>query len=412
MANRLLADRDASPTRFNRKYDYQRAKCEDLTLIREWFALVKNIIAKYGINLANIYNFDETGFMMGLIASGMVVTGAERRGRPKSVQPGNREWVTVIQAINAEGWAIQPFIVVAGQYHLASWYQESNLPGDWAIATTKTGWTDNETGLEWLKHFDRHTKARSTGGYRLLILDGHESHHSTDFETYCEENNIITLYYSVIFVKPLPGYLLSYEFWERHLSSDKALHSAACGLLLSYTWLVAYRTDFDIAKEYSLLPESLTWNAWTSFVTSFLDHLEVSETQLISQRYLYGELRMSRINYIYKLIPSLWFRDNPMRGFMPTSMWNKSFLERNIARLLGIFVFFSLILSAMQVGLATSQLQENVSFVNASYGFVVTSLFIVLLSAVISLVILVWHVRYKIILPWTLSLQEIRGHDL
>jgi hypothetical protein len=139
MANRLLADRDASPvgknwasnfvkrhqelkTRFNRKYDYQRAKCEDPTLIREWFALVKNTIAKYGINLADIYNFDETGFIMGLIASGMVVTGAERRGRPKSVQPGNREWVTVIQAINAEGWAIQPFIVVAGQYHLASWY--------------------------------------------------------------------------------------------------------------------------------------------------------------------------------------------------------------------------------------------------------------------------------------------------
>ncbi|RKK90403.1 hypothetical protein BFJ68_g16457 [Fusarium oxysporum] len=130
---------------------------------------------------------------MGMIASGMVVTGAERRGRPKSVQPGNREWVTVIQSINAEGWAIQPFIVVAGQYHLASWYQESNLPGDWAIATTQNGWTDNETGPEWLKHFDWHTKTRSNGRHRLLILDGHESHHSADFETYCEENNIITL---------------------------------------------------------------------------------------------------------------------------------------------------------------------------------------------------------------------------
>jgi hypothetical protein len=131
-------------------------------------------IAKYGITLADIYNFDETGFMMGLIASGMVITGAERRGNPKSVQPGNRGWVTVIQAINAEGWAIQPFIVVAGYYHLASWYQECNLPGDWSIATTQNGWTDNDTGLEWLKHFDRHTKARSTGRYRLLILDGHE----------------------------------------------------------------------------------------------------------------------------------------------------------------------------------------------------------------------------------------------
>jgi hypothetical protein len=34
--------------------------------------------------------------MMGVIASGMVVIGLERLGRPKSVQPGNREWITVI----------------------------------------------------------------------------------------------------------------------------------------------------------------------------------------------------------------------------------------------------------------------------------------------------------------------------
>ena len=180
--------------RFFCKYDYQRAKCEDLTVIRNWFKLVANIIAKYSIRLDDIWNFDETGFLMGMIASGMVVTGSERRGKPKSVQPGNREWITVIQAINAEGRAIQPFIIGAGQYHLANWYQESNLPGDWAIATTQNGWTDNETGLEWLKHFDRCTTKRSNSRYRLLILDGHESHHSADFEIYCEENKIITLY--------------------------------------------------------------------------------------------------------------------------------------------------------------------------------------------------------------------------
>ncbi|KAL2885554.1 hypothetical protein HOO65_070016 [Ceratocystis lukuohia] len=210
MANRLLADRDALPVgkhwasnfvkrqpdldmRFNRRYDYKRAKCEDPAIIRSWFTLVENTIAKYGISLADIYNFDETGFMMGVIATGMVVTSAERHGKAKLVQPGNREWVTVIQAINAEGWAIAPFIVVAGQYHLASWYRESNLPDDWAITTTHNGWTDNKTGLDWLRHFDRHTKGRSTGHYRLLILDGHESHHSVDFEKYCEQNHIITL---------------------------------------------------------------------------------------------------------------------------------------------------------------------------------------------------------------------------
>jgi hypothetical protein len=112
--------------------------------------------------------------MMGVITSRMVITGAERRGKAKSVQPGNREGVTVIQAINAEGWAIASFIVVAGQYHLASWYRGSNLPDDWAMATSPNGWTDSELGLEWLKHFDQCTKTRSTGRYRLLIIDGHE----------------------------------------------------------------------------------------------------------------------------------------------------------------------------------------------------------------------------------------------
>jgi hypothetical protein len=210
MANRLLAERDAGrvgtrwahnfvkrhpelTTRFNRKYDYQRAQCEDPEIIRGWFALVRNTIAKYGIQEADIYNFDETGFLMGIISTAMVVTSSERRGRAKSKQPGNREWATVIQGINATGWAVPPFIIVQGKYHLSSWYENSPLPKDWAIATSENGWTTNERGLEWIQHFDKHTRARTAGVYRLLILDGHDSHHSTDFEVYCKENNIITL---------------------------------------------------------------------------------------------------------------------------------------------------------------------------------------------------------------------------
>jgi len=210
MANRLLAERDAGrvgvnwastfvkrhpevTTRFNRKYDYQRAKCEDPEIIRGWFALVRNTVAKYGIQEADVYNFDETGFMMGVISTAMVVTSSERRGRAKSKQPGNREWATVIQGVNATGWAIPPFIIVKGRYHLFSWYENSPLPKDWVIATSENGWTTNERGLEWIQHFDKHTKARTAGVYRLLVLDGHDSHHSTDFEVYCKENSIITL---------------------------------------------------------------------------------------------------------------------------------------------------------------------------------------------------------------------------
>jgi len=209
MADKLLAARDAGQvgqkwpanfvrrtdslkTRFNRAYDRQRALCEDPVLIRSWFELVEQTKVKYGILDEDVHNFDEAGFMMGKIMTQLVVTGSERRGRPKAIQPGNREWVTVIQGINAAGWAIPPFLVFAGKHHLSAWYEE-DIPRDWAIAVSDNGWTTNEIGVEWLKHFIKHTEGKMVGARRLLILDGHESHHSLEFQELCKENNIYTL---------------------------------------------------------------------------------------------------------------------------------------------------------------------------------------------------------------------------
>ncbi len=91
----------------------------------------------------------------------------------------------MIQGVNALGWAIPPFIILAAQYYLANWYTECDLLADWCIVTTENGWTTNAVGLDWIKHFDCYIAPRTKGKYRLLILDGHESHHSTEFELYC-----------------------------------------------------------------------------------------------------------------------------------------------------------------------------------------------------------------------------------
>ena len=72
--------------------------------------------AKYGIQDCDFWNFDETGFMMGMIIPGMVVTRFDRRGRSKKIQPGNREWATAICCINGVGEDVRPFLVIQGQY--------------------------------------------------------------------------------------------------------------------------------------------------------------------------------------------------------------------------------------------------------------------------------------------------------
>jgi hypothetical protein len=69
----------------------QRAKCEDPVKISAWFKLVEDTRQTWGIANEDIYNFDETGFMMGVAATSKVVTSADTIGRATVIQPGNRE---------------------------------------------------------------------------------------------------------------------------------------------------------------------------------------------------------------------------------------------------------------------------------------------------------------------------------
>jgi hypothetical protein len=71
--------------RHTHKYDYQRAKCEDLKIISNWFALVRNTKAKYGIVDDDVYNLDKTRFMMGIIFAGMVVMTSDGLSKAKLV---------------------------------------------------------------------------------------------------------------------------------------------------------------------------------------------------------------------------------------------------------------------------------------------------------------------------------------
>ncbi|KAL5375218.1 hypothetical protein PMIN02_013148 [Paraphaeosphaeria minitans] len=210
MADKLLAARGGKPvgknwperfvTRstelkmaFSRAKDRQRILQEDPELIGTWFKLFTDTIVKYGVRNEDIHNFDETGFQMGVIGSMKVVTGSERRFRPTLVQPGDREWVTVIQSICAAGHATPPFIIYKGRVHISAWYEETDIPRDWKISVSDNGWTNNELGIAWLKHFDACTSRRQVGSWRLLVLDGHESHQSQAFKDYCLERKILTL---------------------------------------------------------------------------------------------------------------------------------------------------------------------------------------------------------------------------
>ncbi len=72
----------------------------------------------------------------------------DRYRKVKTIQPGNREWVIVVQGINSGGWTMPPFIIVVGQNHLEDWYCNNSCLSDWIIGINENDWTTNELGFE------------------------------------------------------------------------------------------------------------------------------------------------------------------------------------------------------------------------------------------------------------------------
>lgn len=203
-----------------------------------------------------------------------------------------------------------------------------------------------------------------------------------------------------IFIKPLPDFLLDHGYWSDNLCSDLTLYESACGFLLSYAWLVRHQSDLDIAKESGLMPKNIEWHNWVKFLEAFLDNINLETLKDVNKRYLYGELRLSRLNIIYRLVPPVYSLRNFVRGYRSVSTWRNAFFERRFKWMLAVFAILSVFLSALQVGLATTMLQSHRSFHRVSYGFAIASLVMLVVS--VMLVLLVWFALfwYYLISTW------------
>lgn len=183
-----------------------------------------------------------------------------------------------------------------------------------------------------------------------------------------------------MFIKPIPRFLLDARFWEEHLCDNPWLYECAMGFLLSYTALVQHESDFWIAKDAHLLPEEVTWHQWFLLVRQLLNCRNLSN---INKRYIYGELRIGRLNLIYRL------RLGKSRGYMSSCTTYGDFFRDNVNSLITLFAYTTIALSAMQVGLSTTYSNDNGAFQRASYGFSIFSIIAPLFSVAAMLALLI-----------------------
>ncbi|OOQ87522.1 hypothetical protein PEBR_20394 [Penicillium brasilianum] len=133
---------------------------------------------------------------------------------------------------------------------------------------------------------------------------------------------------------------------------------------LCYVSLISHESDYRIALESHLLPSELSVASWQDWKKFTREVIAFCNDETVHPRFLRAELRLSRLNILCR------FTQAPLFEPYLRQYWDySSLLQENITLLATTIIFIVLILTAMQVGLATEQLNNNKRFMAASYGF-------------------------------------------
>lgn len=97
-----------------------RAKALNEFAVSKFFAILAEVIKEYGILPGNLYNMDEKGIQLGIGAKIAAMVDRDQQ-TVYSIEDGNRELVTVIEAICADGSAIHPSVIFQGLRRNSEW---------------------------------------------------------------------------------------------------------------------------------------------------------------------------------------------------------------------------------------------------------------------------------------------------
>uniref|UniRef100_A0A8H7N0B1 HTH CENPB-type domain-containing protein n=1 Tax=Bionectria ochroleuca TaxID=29856 RepID=A0A8H7N0B1_BIOOC len=170
--------------------DLVRKEAENIDVIRDYFQQLQEVIDHEGILPDDTWNMDETGFRISIKSNAMIIM--KRKRAYCFALPENRESATAVEAISASGRVIPACLILSSLTHCASWYHElQGLDPEARVAVAETGYSNDELALSWLQHFNEYSRKGQVGAKRLLLIDGHGSHHAAQFIEFCDNNGII-----------------------------------------------------------------------------------------------------------------------------------------------------------------------------------------------------------------------------
>jgi hypothetical protein len=184
-----------------------------------------------------------------------------------------------------------------------------------------------------------------------------------------------------IFIKPLPEYLLNYDFWVQHIIHDEELCRSARGILLSYAWMVGHKTDMRIASEAGLMPRSLDYDQWLKLRSEALANIDRASLlqQRVSARFFVRTLNLPPLSLRLSLRPlsapiqlvsATFTTQNIAHTFTYISQPAREFFAHDFGWLLTMLAFINTMVSPGQGGWGKEKLRLASRLQNPFYAVV------------------------------------------
>ncbi|ESN93974.1 hypothetical protein HELRODRAFT_142747, partial [Helobdella robusta] len=176
-----LSVREPEATSMSRAVAFNRPQ------VSKFFNILKNALEKdLTMDGSRIWNMDESGVTTAHKPGRIIAKkGTKQVGKITSGEKGKN--VTVICAVNAHGSYLPPAMIYP-RVRMNPQLLKGAPPGTLGFAT-KSGWTDCEVFVKWLKHFTDVVKPTLERKV-ILLVDGHASHKSLEAITFARDHGI------------------------------------------------------------------------------------------------------------------------------------------------------------------------------------------------------------------------------
>ena len=101
-------------SKFSTQVHKQRIIKSNPKILKQAFSVLGNMIRTLNIVTQNIYTMDEKGLIMGKSTKVKVICVRERKS-PPLLKEGNRELITTVETVCADGTVLPPMLIYKGK---------------------------------------------------------------------------------------------------------------------------------------------------------------------------------------------------------------------------------------------------------------------------------------------------------